>query len=238
MSIIIGGIQSGQSSVQVRAEQVKSIESVGPVDILDAYQQIGGTCYAFAMAGLLRYLARIYPQDAPAQWVTPSPYWIHYHALLLDHKGEIDNIIKKHEGSWVRSAMGALVYYGCASSVGGDQYQFARRPRPNGSNIMSARSGMIYDLRPVQVFSAESAPQPFIFSAPVYDEVYQSGEITLTGSGKFLGLHAMVWLYQRDDGLHVLQNSWGSAWGGIGDGICYATSQYMSKMFDCWSWSK
>lgn len=236
--IIVSGNKPGISRVSMPIGALP--KSIDPIEVtpLPALQQVGGTCCAFAMAQLLRYVAQIYPDRVPATWKNPSPFWLLYHALILDGMGD-EAFARGGEGTWVHSVMAAVKYYGVNTMVKSEYERFSvgKRYSPTPNAIMEAYKSKMHNLQPIRIDgSLESSPLPVICTIPVYEEIQRVGETMLRGEGPSIGLHAWVYLGKRE-GKHLLQSSWGNSWGGQGNGCIYATDNYVARAYDKWTWS-
>lgn len=212
MTIIIAGVRSGESTAYLDASQPSPIRaSMAP--ILPPMQQIGGTCYAYAVARLCELNG----------FKDPSPAWINHHALALDRMDETE-----HEGSYAKSAIAAVVYTGlCTASVYAMR-SLKQRKQPSARACISATLN--------RGWTATIGGYPRVITSHIHEEAltYEHGKSApLSRQGAIVGSH--VWVYLGVDpqsGHHTVQSSWGN-WGGA-RGIAHITESYLNDSWDQW----
>lgn len=227
MPIIIGGVLGvvhGSKSMEAAAKTFPSRVQSKPAEpqlakMLPPLQQVGGTCYAYAVARLCEL----------AGFESPSPAWINYHSLALD--AHTEKVTLRQEGSYASSAIASILYYGvCMASDMPDTSSDKRMP-PN----VIARLRAFDNMRSWAASPGLSAPcviTSFVYGN-VFDYVHGVSDPLDEDANGSIGSHVWVYLGRDKTGQHVVQSSWG-AWGGP-DGIAYVTEDYLNASWDRWS---
>jgi hypothetical protein len=211
MTIIISGVRAGRSMVGLDATQWARSEPT-IAQILPPMQQVGGTCYAYAVARLCELHG----------FKNPSPAWINHHALTLDRMPE-----NEWEGSYAKSAIAAVVYNGLCTTRECPMRTLKLRKPPHTQAIIAAAKN--------KRWSATMGGWPRVITSHVHDEatVYTHGKSApLSRKGAIIGSHVWVYLGLDSTGQHVVQSSWG-AWGGP-NGIAYISESYLQDSWDQW----
>lgn len=226
-SIIIGGVldlpQYSVSPSMALAQREFPLRSrAAPVEtdftVMPPLQQIGGTCYAYAVARLCEL----------AGYKGASPAWINYHTLALDAHTEKCDMRK--EGSYACSAIASVLYYGVCAR---DKMRDAKKEQRKPPNVEARKQGHAS----MRLFAASGGISvPCVITSFVYEEVmtYVHGASPpLAKQGAVIGSHVWVYLGKDHTGQHVIQSSWGT-WGGP-QGIAYITEDYLHSSWDQWS---